>query len=75
MRKYTISAKFLVNNPKLNGNYAFPQNFRTRKLVEISIFYAVVHAYALNKNLLTSIGNQIVKFKGPLASLWIGFLL
>ena len=28
-----------VNRPKLCGNCTFPQNFRTRKLGEITVFY------------------------------------
>ena len=33
------------DHPKLCGNCAFPQNFRTRKLGEITVFYAVVIAF------------------------------
>ena len=39
--KDTVSAKFRANRPKLCGNCAFPQNFLTRKLGEITVFYAV----------------------------------
>ena len=37
----TVPAVFLVNRPKLCGNCAFPLNFHTKKLVEITVFYAV----------------------------------
>ena len=30
-----------ANRPKLCGNCAFPQNFHTRKLGEITVFFAV----------------------------------
>ena len=30
-----------ANRPKLCGNCAFPQNFHTMKLGEITVFYAV----------------------------------
>ena len=33
---------FWANQPKHCRNCAFPQNFNTRKLCEISVFYAVV---------------------------------
>ena len=31
--------------PKLCGNCVFPQNFHTRKLGEITVFFAVIEAY------------------------------
>ena len=31
-----------ANRPKLCGNCAFPQKFHTKKLGEITVFYAVV---------------------------------
>ena len=37
----TVFAYFRANRPKLYGNYAFPQIFHTRKLGEITAFYAV----------------------------------
>ena len=37
--KYTVK-----NCPKLCGNCAFPQNFHTRKLREITVFFAVIMA-------------------------------
>ena len=40
--KLTVSAEFRMNCPKLCGNCAFPQNFHTRKLGKISVFYAVL---------------------------------
>ena len=40
--KGTVSAQFRVNRPKLCRNYAFPQTFHTRKLGEITVFYAVI---------------------------------
>ena len=42
LRKGTISAYFQANRPKLYGNCAFPQNFHTKKLDEITVFYAVI---------------------------------
>ena len=33
--------KFCANRPKVCGNCAFPQNFHTMKLSEITVFYAV----------------------------------
>ena len=39
--KFCEKAQF-PNRPKLCGNCAFPQNFPTRKLGEITVFYAVV---------------------------------
>ena len=33
--------EFRVDRLKICGNCAFPQNFHTRKLGEISVFYAV----------------------------------
>ena len=38
--KSTVSTEFLVNRPKLCGNSAFPQNFHTSKLGEITVFYS-----------------------------------
>ena len=35
------STNFQVSRLKLSGNCAFSQNFRTRKLSEITVFYAV----------------------------------
>ena len=35
--KVTVSAKFRAIRPKLCGYCTFPQNFHTRKLVEISV--------------------------------------
>ena len=37
----TISVEFRSIFPKLCGNCAFPQNFHTRKLGAILVFYAV----------------------------------
>ena len=34
-------ANVSANRSKLYGNYAFPQNFNIRKLVEITVFYEV----------------------------------
>ena len=39
--KGTVSEWFRANHPKLCRNCAFPQNFHTRKLGEITVFYAV----------------------------------
>ena len=45
--------------PKLCGNCAFPQNFHTNKLGEISVFYASwTFDRVLNKPLLSSILNE-----------------
>ena len=38
--KGKVSAYFRAIRPKLCGNRAFPQNFHTRKLDEITVFYA-----------------------------------
>ena len=43
-----FARSFTANCPKLSRNSAFPQNFHTRKLDEILIFYAVL----LNKHLM-----------------------
>ena len=41
--KFCGKAQFpLAIRPKLYGNCAFPQNFHTMKLDEITVFYAVV---------------------------------
>ena len=40
-----------ANHPKLCGNCAFPQNFHTRKLGEITVFFSVYEKHAKN-NLL-----------------------
>ena len=39
----TASAEFRANRskPKLCGNYVFPENFHTKKLGELTVFYAV----------------------------------
>ena len=39
--KGTVSAYFRANRPKLCGNCSFPQNFHTRKLGEITVFFVV----------------------------------
>ena len=41
-RKAQFSAYFRAIRPKLCGNCAFPQSFHTRKLGEITVFFAVV---------------------------------
>ena len=42
-RNFTkILWKGTANRPKLCGNCAFPQNFHTRKLGEITVFYDVI---------------------------------
>ena len=43
----TVSAEFRVIHPKLHGNFAFPQNFYTRKLDEVTVFYAVYGKYIM----------------------------
>ena len=40
--KGTVSAVVSANRPKLCRNCAFPQNFHTKKLGEIALFYVVV---------------------------------
>ena len=42
MWKGTVSAYFRANHSKLCRNCAFPQNFHTRKLDEIAVFYEVI---------------------------------
>ena len=39
--KGTFSAQFLANPQKLFGNCSYLQNFHTRKLGEITVFFAV----------------------------------
>ena len=39
--KGTVSSEFRAIRPKLCGNCAFPQNFHTAELGEITVFYAV----------------------------------
>ena len=41
MWKRTVSAEFWVDRSKLSGNWAFSQNFHTRKLGKITVFYVV----------------------------------
>ena len=43
--KDIVSAEFRAIRPKLCGNCAFPQNFYTRKLGEVSEFYALLVVY------------------------------
>ena len=38
--KRTVSAELRAIHPKLYGNCAFPQNFHTRELDEITVTYA-----------------------------------
>ena len=40
-------SNFRVNRPKLCGNCAFPQNFHTRKLGEITVFFSVIFEWYL----------------------------
>ena len=40
--KGTVSRQFRVNRPKLSRNCVFPQNFHTRNLGKITVFYAVI---------------------------------
>ena len=47
--KGTDSPQFQANRPKLCGDCAFKQNFHTRKLDEITLFFAVTDR--LNRNL------------------------
>ena len=42
LRKGTVTTEFRAIRPKLCGNCAFPQNFHTRKLGEITVFYAMI---------------------------------
>ena len=41
LRKATVSAYFRAIRSKLCGNCAFPQNLHTKKLGEITVFYAM----------------------------------
>ena len=41
LSKGTFFAQFWANSPKLCGKCAFPQNFHTRKVGEITLFFAV----------------------------------
>ena len=43
--KHTVSAEFRAIRPKLCRNSAFPQNFHTRKLGEITGFFGVVQSF------------------------------
>ena len=38
----TVSVEFRKNYTELWGYFDFPQNFHTRKLGEITVFYAVL---------------------------------
>ena len=52
--KYRNFTKFHgANRPKLCGNYAFPQNFHTQKLGQITVFYAVLDLNKLKRCTLT----------------------
>ena len=62
--KDTVTAYFLVNRPKLCGNCAFPQNFHTRKLGEITLFYAVVMLQKLQKTLKNDSESFLIKAAG-----------
>ena len=46
LQKRILSVEFQVIRSKLCGNCAFPQNFHTRKLDEITVFHAVLFALA-----------------------------
>ena len=43
--KGVVSAEFRANHSKLCGSCAFPRNFHTRKLGEITAFYAVLGSF------------------------------
>ena len=48
---WTFSGKTdFENRPKLCGNCAFPQNVHTRKLGEITVFFAVLHTVRVTRN-------------------------
>ena len=59
--KGTFSPEFRANNLKLCGIFAFPQNFYTKKLGEITIFYAVAIDEFLYLSAGTMIGNLILQ--------------
>ena len=40
---FSICIHFHSERPKICGNWVFPENFHTRKLGEITVFYAVLH--------------------------------
>ena len=49
LQKGTVSAEFRAIRPKLCGNCAYPQNFHTKKLGEIAVFYALVFTVLVNR--------------------------
>ena len=66
LQKGTVSLR-----PKLNGNCAFPQNFRTRKLGEITVFFTVkgnktglvedLKLYKIQQNVVTKFNKKLKK--------------
>ena len=49
-----ISVEFWAKRSKLWENCAFPQNFHTRKLGEITAFYAVCNNYCVKRTILNN---------------------
>ena len=72
--KGTVSTEFPSIRPKLCRNCAFPQNFHTRKLGEISTFLRSVMMHGLNITLPLHTNNfywYLVVYRQP----WSRFLL
>ena len=62
--KDTVSAKFWAIRPKLCGNCAFPQNFHTRKLVQITVFFhSGYNNQKQNRNVFQPTARNLVKRK------------
>ena len=77
--KSTVSTWFRAIHPKLCGNCTFPQNFHTRKLGEITVFYAVlitpnfttnyesVRNYFINRFCQKVTSNEVICLPPPLS--------
>ena len=46
--QFPHSFERIANCPKLCGNFALPQNFHTRKLGEITVFYVISQNYKIH---------------------------
>ena len=62
--------------PKLCGNCAFSQNFYTKKLGEITVFFAVLYVYIQRKkrNESHNVTHSFPRFKPCLFLFWQGHL-